>query len=116
VNVLTVELHQRARRTTSVRPQCLTLYAKSGRQLQSSALTLKNLSVGLGKMEMCAKDSVFLEKYQVILTAVDCPLVRRFRDKKAVRLGKIWRSMLQDRKCAYVWRDLYRTKMQRLQM
>jgi len=30
VNVLTVELHQRARRTISVRPQCLTLYDNSG--------------------------------------------------------------------------------------
>jgi hypothetical protein len=30
VNVLTVELHQRARRTISVRQQCLTLYDNSG--------------------------------------------------------------------------------------
>jgi len=43
-------------------------------QLQSSALTLKNLSFGLGKMEMCAVDNVFLEKYQVILAALDCTL------------------------------------------
>jgi len=33
VNVLTVELHQRARRTISVRPQCLTLYDNSGQPI-----------------------------------------------------------------------------------
>jgi hypothetical protein len=43
-------------------------------QLQNSAFTLKNLSGGLGKMEMCPEDSVFLEKYQVILTAVGSTL------------------------------------------